>query len=460
MKDNSKILYNVDLISIVILLISLILLSTIALERNLGPIILYLLLIIVGTILIIVFSHKHEIFLKIKLFIIFFSLYLIYALINYYILLNYVNEKFPFSYFDESTFYKFSLLALPYISGEKNFIDLFSFAAYPMHDLSLHVMFSALIAYFSIAIDGTNTIIVQKLLSPFFGGMFSVVLYSTLKYQFTDRTFALNATFAYGLLSVVFMYSTPLLRDIDIALAYMIFIYLFLQKNSMINFLLLLMVSFSTIYLRNESGMVLFSLALLYAYFNVRKLQSRSIKLIFYILLMAFFSFVVLMIYNKIIGMIIDRNESNLARSIALASSSSLGLLLNKLPFPLSYVAKVLFGQIQPFPFFIAIDRPPEAISGIFWPFIFIMMLYGVIKKNIRVLIDIKIKYLLVVAIAILFLMSSEPQARRMMSVYPIIYITSLYVFFLVPQDRIKRAFLYYIFGILSLNTFYFLIKL
>lgn len=457
--ENLKIPY-LESISIVMLFISLILLSIIAWERNLGPIILYLLLNIVGIVLIFVFSHKYEILLKIKLFIIFFSLYLIYALINYYILLNYVDEKFPFSYFDESTFYQFSFMALPYISGEKNFFDLFSFAAYPMHDLSLHVMFSALIAYFSIAIDGSNTIMVQKLLSPFFGGLFIVVLYSTLKYQFKDQIFALNATVAYGLISVIFMYSTPLLRDIDIALAYMIAIYLFLQKNHIVNFLLLLIIAYTTIYLRTESGLVLYALALLYAYFNVRKLESRSIKLIFYILLMVIFSFVLLMVYNKIIGMIIDRNESNLARSIALASTSSLGLLLNKLPFPLSYVAKVLFGQIQPFPFFIAIDRPPEAISGIFWPFIFIMMLYGVIKKNIRVLIDIKIKYLLVVAIAILFLMSSEPQARRMMSVYPIIYITSLYVFFLVPQDRIKRAFLYYIFGILSLNTFYFLIKL
>ncbi len=459
MRDNSKSSYNLNLISIAIPLISFILLSTIVLEGYFGPIILYILLIIVGTILIVVFSHKYEIFLKIKLFIIFFSLYLIYSLINYYILF-YVDEKFPFIYIDENTLYKFSFLGLPYISGEKNFIDLFSFAAYPMQELPLHVMFSAIISYFSIWIDGNNTIMAQKFLSPFFGGMLSVVLYSTLKYQFKDHTFALNATFVYGLLSAVFMFSTPLLRDIDIALAYMISIYLFLQKDSMINFLLLLLIAFTTIYLRTESGMVLFGLAFLYSYLYVRKLQYISVKLIFYILLMALFSFVVLLMSHKIIGMITGLDEANVARSIASASSSSIAIQFNKLPIPLRQVVKVLFGQIQPFPFFLVIDRPPEAISGVFWPFIFITMLYAVMKKNIRVLVDIKVKYLLMVTIAILFLMSSEPLPRRMMSVYPIIYIVSLYVFLVVPKNEIKKFFSYYIFGIISLNTFYYLIKL
>ena len=153
-------------------------------------------------------------------------------------------------------------------------------------------------------------------------------------------------------------------------------------------------------------------------------------------------------------------NEANVVRSASVASAGSIGVLLNKLPFPLSYVAKVLFGQLQPFPLYMAIDKPAYAISGIFWPFIFIIMFYAVMKKNIRVLIDTKVKYLLIVAITILFLMSSEPMARRMMSVYPIIYITSLYLFFSVPRNEIKRVFSYYIFGIIVLHTFYYFIKL
>jgi len=313
---------------------------------------------------------------------------------------------------------------------------------------------------FSTFIDGHNTIILQKLLSPFLGGLFIVVLYSTLKYQFKDRTFTLNATVAYGLLSAIFMYSTPLLRDIDVALAYMVFLYIFLQKNSFIHFLFLLFVAFLTVYLRVESGMVLFGLTSLYSYLYVRKLESRSIKLIFYILLIMLFSFIFLLIFNKIVGMIISLDESNTARGISGSSAGSISLLFNKLPFGLSHLAKVLFGQMQPFPFFLVIDRPQEAISGIFWPFIFIMMFYAVMKKNIRVLIDAKVKYLLMVTIAVLFLMSSEPMTRRMMSVYPIIYITSLYVFLTVPNNELKRALSYYIFGIISFNTFYYFIKL
>ncbi len=251
------------------------------------------------------------------------------------------------------------------------------------------------------------------------------------------------------------------MRDIDVALAYIIFIYLFLQKNSFINFLLLLLVAFTTVYVRVESGMLLFSVILLYCYLYVRKLQSRSIKLIFYFLLIVSFSFVLLVISQKVLGKITHLDEANTARSIARSSEDSIALLFNKLPFPLSYVAKVSFGQMKPFPFLLRIEKmPPEAISGIFWPFIVIMMLYAVMKKNIRALIDEKVKYLLMVAIAVLFLMSSEPMARRMMSVYPIMYITSLYAFLIIPKNEIKRIFSYYIFGIISLNIFYYLIKL
>jgi len=448
-----------DIMFIVMLYVSSFLLGTIVLEGNFAPILLYTVMIVIGIALIIFFSNRYEIFFKTKLFIFFFSFYLFYIMMHDYILLNLFPHFPPFDYFDERTFYHYSDLALFYILKGKNFFDLFSDWNLPFRDLPLHAVFSALIAYFSMLVDGKNTIMVQKMLSPFFGGLLLVVLYSTIKYQFKDRDFALHATFVYGTLSAVFMYSTPLLRDIDIALAYMIFFFLFLHKNSFINFILLFLIAFLTMYLRIESGMVLFAFILLYSYLYVKELQSRSMKWMFYVLLMILFSFVILLMFNKIIGMIIHLNEANITRSIASASSSSIGVLLNKLPFPLSYIAKVTFGQMQPFPFFLAIDRPPEAISGIFWPFIFIMMSYAVMKKNIRVLIDTKVKYLLMFAITILFLMSSEPMARRMMSVYPIIYIVALHTFFYVDKNNIKKSLLYYIFVIIALNTFYYLLK-
>ncbi len=451
--------FNLDILSIGMFLLSLSLLSIIALDGSLTPVLLFILMVGFAYILIVLFS-KDGMLDNLKLFIFFFSFYLFYIMMHDYILLTFYPARPPFDYVDEVTFYNYSNIGLPYISGEKNFLDMFSNFRLPFNDVPLHVFFTSLITYFSVLIDGGNNFMAQKLLSPFLGGMILVVLYSTLKYQFKDRVFALNATFAYGLLSAVFMYSTPLLRDTDIALAYMIVIYLFLQKNSLLNFILMLVVAFFTVYLRLESGMVLFGLTLLYSYFYVRKLQTRLIKLIFYILLMVLFSFVIFLQYNKIIRMIVSRDEVNLARSVASASTSSIGVLLNKLPFGISHATKVLFGQLQPFPFFLAIDRPPDAISGIFWPFIFIMMFYAVIKRSIRNLIDTKVKYLLMVAIAILFLMSSEPMTRRMMSVYPIMYIVSLYAFIVIPKNDIKRAILYYIFSIVSLNTFYYLIKI
>jgi len=176
---------------------------------------------------------------------------------------------------------------------------------------------------------------------------------------------------------------------------------------------------------------------------------------------MVLFSFFLLVLSHKIIGMVVGLDEANTARSIARSSEDSIAVTFNKLPFPLNFIAKVSFGQMKPFPFFHRIsDIPLEAISGIFWPFIVIMMSYAVMKKNIRVLIDEKVKYLLMIAIAVLFLMSSEPMARRMMSVYPIMYIVSLYTFIAMPKNKIKRIFSYYLFGIITLNILYYLIKI
>jgi hypothetical protein len=456
--NNADDSFRLDLAFIILLLISLFLLTTITLEGSFGPIVLYMLMIVMGMVLIAVFSNSDEIFLKIKLFIFFFSLYLIYVLIYHYILLNFLPERMPVVYKDEKVFFYFSSLGLPYVSGERNFFNLFS--VFQIHELPLHVVFSSSIAYFSILIDGSSGILVQKLLSPFFGGMFSVVLYSTLKHVFKDTAFALKATFMYSFLSAIFMFSTPLLRDIDVALFYIVFIYLFLQADSMKNFILLLFVSFATVYLRSESGFVLIGLSLIYSYLIIRKLKNRSSRAILYMIVILIFALLISLIINKVIGMIVSLDEAKTARGIATSSKDSISLIFNKLPFGLSQTAKVFFGQMQPFPFFIAIDRPPETISGIFWPFIFITMLYALTQKNIMALIDIKIKYLLVVAIAVLYLMSSEPMARRMMSVYPVIYIVSLYVFMTVPKNKIKKMIYYYLFGMLVLNTFYYLLKI
>lgn len=456
--NSINIISKLDYITIVICMLSLFLLGIVALTGIVAPLFLFFLLIAFGSVLITVFSNKDEILLKIKLFVFFFSGISVYTLANHYVLVNFFPETQPFMYVDGPGFFRFANLGMSYISGERNFFDIFS--VYTFHEFPLHIVFSATIAYFSNLIDGSNTIIIQKMLSPFFGGIFSVVLYSTLKYQFKDTLFVLKATFAYSLLSAVFVYSTSLMRDIDIALAYMIFFYIFFQTSSYKNFFLLLLVALITTYLRTESGLVLYGTSLIYVYLYVRKIQSTNIKLVLYILVAVLFSIVVSAMYIEIGRKIVNLNEANIQSTAAKASADSIGLLLNKLPFPMNYVTKVLFGQIQPFPFLNAIDRPPEAISGIFWPFVLIIMFYALIKKNIRSLIDIKIKYLLIVAIAILFLMSAEPMARRMMSVYPIIYITSLYVFLIVPNNEIKRIFSLYLFGIISLNVFYYILKL
>lgn len=447
-----------SIISILSIFIALLLLITISFYEKLAPIVLYLLLITITTSLIVTLSRS-EVILKIKIFLFFFSFYLTYTLIQHYILLIYSPEH-PYIFPDEIHFYHFSELAVPYLTGEKSFFELFSNWKLPLHELALHTVFSGYIAHVSYLIDGQNTIIIQKMLSPFLGSLLLVFLYLTLNLQFEDKRFTLKATLIYGLFSAVFMYSTPLLRDIDVALAYMIFFYIFLHRFSYFRLTLLFFIAFLTSYLRLESGMVLYGLVLLFLYFYVRDINSGPLKYILYILVSIIFAVVISMTYKKVTNKIISVDQSYASKGIAQSSANSISLVFNKLPFGLSHTAKLLFSQIKPFPFLGAIDRPLEAISGVFWPFIFTMMLYAVFQKNIRRHIGEKMAYLLIVVIVILYLMSSGPLVRRMISVYPIIYFVSLYTFYVLPKQKIKNFLFIYLFGIFSLNLLYHLIKL
>jgi len=452
---------GLNFIYIIMFFLCLIFLSFIALSGISGPLVLFLSMISIGSILIIYFSNQNDIFLKIKLFFFFFSFYLFYVLSQHYLLLNFDPTQVPYMYVDEVTFYNFSNTVYPYMYGDKDFSELFTNYRLGVFELPLHVMVTSTITHLSLLVDGTNTILIQKILAPFLGSLFIVILYATLKYQFSDHIFSLKATFSYGLLSALFVYSTPMLRDIDVALTYIIFIYLFLQPHSYKNFILLLVVAYITTYLRLESGMVLFGVTLLYIYIYVKKVNSEALKFISYMIIIGLFIVIFLLMFDRIIGMITVLNDGNVERSTARAGKDSIGILLNKLPFGISHTAKVLFGQLQPFPFITAVTiNFRAAISGIFWPFIFILMVFAIIKPDIRIRIDIKIKYFLMIAIIILFLMSSEPMTRRMMSVFPIIYIVALYMFYFDNKHKVKRISYYYIAGIIILNVFYYLIKI
>ena len=167
-KSPNDSLKGIGIVSTIMFLLSLILLGTVALEGSLAPIVVFSLMIIVATALIITLS-KEEILLKLKLFIFFFSLYVLYVLVQHYVFLTYTPTRLPYHFPDEPKFYYFSELAVPYLTGDKDFFELFSNWRLPLHDLPLHTVFSGYIAYFSIIIDGSNSILIQKLLSPFFG---------------------------------------------------------------------------------------------------------------------------------------------------------------------------------------------------------------------------------------------------------------------------------------------------
>lgn len=143
------------------------------------------------------------------------------------------------------------------------------------------------------------------------------------------------------------------------------------------------------------------------------------------------------------IGMIyqqaFDTIQTYSERAFRVANQGSLSIKLRQLPVPINWIALTGFGQIRPFPFWYIIfeHRPnlpfikqlfylPWAIAGLFWFSVWMRLLRypkRVIKfaKKYKYVVTVVLLYLVVVSI-------TQSLSRRLMAVYPLIFMAYIYV--------------------------------
>jgi hypothetical protein len=158
--------------------------------------------------------------------------------------------------------------------------------------------------------------------------------------------------------------------------------------------------------------------------------------------------------------------ESSSEHAIKISDSGSLALKLKSLPYGIGYIAMSIFSQLQPFPIWLDMDKFSiisifSAIGGFAWFFVVSYSIYGVLKIRILNTIDIKLLYLFYSSIIyIILLSSSEGVVRRLIVVYPIIFIISIMSYTKMTKYQRKRIFLYSLSIYILLHIIYFLLKL
>lgn len=243
-----------------------------------------------------------------------------------------------------------------------------------------------------------------------------------------------KAAIAFGMLSTILFYSVGLMRDIHIALIYAIGIYIVTGKDvSIKKYIILIALAIMAYFIRVENGF--FFLAFIIAW-SIQSGGRYKILLILFALLCVSFLIYWIGGITTILNTAVTTADVYQGRTKVYANTGSLGMKLNKLPIPLNYLAKSAFGQIDPFPFWSRLSEQhglarklfflPEAVAGVFWFYVWLRLLLNY-KKTIAFFV--RYKYAFGLALLYIILVSSgQANPRRLMAVYPMIYLCFFFI--------------------------------
>ena len=398
------------------------------LDDNISIIIISVLSIIFGMLLTRLIYSEEEYKSAVYIFLLFYLIYFIYNLFVHYGLFTFydVVNIVP----DEVYFYRTSNEAYKKIQEGYSFFEMSQMQMYK--DTIGVVYFNGLVATLA-NLYGENTVLIQKLAVLSVASLVPMVMYGISRLYFSEKV-SINVALIYGLFSFLPYLSGILLRDVHIALMFILTIYIILQRFSILNFIILFFVMVESYYLRPQTGIFMMGFLSIYLFLFIKTaILSRYIKFFIYSI---FLSVVVGIIINSsLMEMFTQIEASSAQRGVSATSASSLGAIISKLPFGLNIVTQFAFSQIQPFPpawIFKGSNRGLfefwYLIAGISWFFGWGFLLYGILVKKIFTNQNLKIKLMFYFSIIYLILITMiEFNQRRQMAVYPILYMFMLF---------------------------------
>lgn len=311
-------------------------------------------------------------------------------------------------------------------------------------------------AFFSKFID-KNNIYVHVLTNSLIGCISTVLFYRLLLNRY-PREISLKWTIVFGFFSFIPVFTPTLFRDVIVSLFFLM-AYNVVLKNGRFWIFQIVIIALITSFFRPESGIVMLGFLII--------IFKRIILWKILVICLSILVFQPFLI--QYLERISDVYEVYSSYSQDFADPSGLGAKLFGLPLGLRELAVIIFSQIQPFPslnvvldssnpsssYFRIYEVIVSMIHVILWSFVLIALFI----KKIRI--QMPREYLLLLFLTLIFLAATifTFSHRRAFSIYPGIYLLSIWCFYNLNSKQRLYAISLSIFSIISLNIIYFIIK-
>ncbi|WP_373398927.1 hypothetical protein V8V91_04285 [Algoriphagus halophilus] len=294
---------------------------------------------------------------------------------------------------------------------------------------------------------------VLQLSSLFISSFIPVIFYKILLISKVRATIAFRFSLILPLVSVLFFYSSQILRDCHIGLFYLIVIYTSLKKFSYYNLFVILVIVLITSLFRIESGLFLSVYLFVYSFMGYKENKSNrfftSFVISIFIGLGVYFIYGNLSSISNIYLFINDYYISSVQETNGLISK------LQTIPFFIGDFLSIFYNAIQPVPFWVKLSSNydpsrPEVYNFMNFPllfssflnWLFICYLFCYLSfKNIRINVNLFLnqKYLISIFIGLVFLVvqASVIDQRRLIGFY-FFFILFLYLFIYLFLIAIK----------------------
>lgn len=300
--------------------------------------------------------------------------------------------------------------------------------------------------------DG-NHLLIHLFTISFFSSFSIVILFRILTNYFTIQK-AKKYSIIFGFFSYLFYYSGFMLRDVVIAFLFMQAIYLIHNSNFTFKILFrLIILALITFTFRYQYGLFILLFIGLYLWKTDKNYKKRIVQLAIVIIIITGAA----LVGSTVKQIIFQREQRQEYFSDRLENESGLATKLYKLPPVLKEISVSAFVLINPFPFWAIFTGKfgdiiflNYSLAGIFWYFVNGFIVFALIFKSKKIKIDTWIKILLITAYSFILLNAFyEIQLRRIMAIYPFIYIAFLYLYNQTSTKLRKQ-----ITGILSVSYF------
>lgn len=383
-------------------------------------------------------------------------LYVIYCFIAY---LGYIDNNGFYFYPDQGYFYGIA----SDLGWKSSIIEIYRTTIISRAHIETegaHFLFGT-IAYLADTYFDGNSVLIQSLHISFIGILSNIFVFKILRVYFSEKI-SLRYTLYFALLSPIFYYSPWLLRDVHIAFLYVIAIYLALRSISIWNTAWFFLVFLVTAQFRLEHALVLLLFPIAHLYHN-KEINSfvKSIWPVIYFIGIG----VILVLLNSKFDSIVTALDSyekyDLYTHESVEGDSGIGAKLYSLPFGIKQIALVVNSQLTPLPpwasinfsqnIYILVCASVLAMVAIYWSYVFLFVLFSFVTTKVLFQLPKSLFIFLGILILFLFLNASNINARRIMSVYPIIFIVFVFIkeggYNIINQRTIhKRAIYTYVF--------------